>query len=67
MAAVSIVVGSLDDLAQILGSIRSLGRRHASYGVKPRHFELAGIALLATTEWAMRSPRQRVPPVDDRL
>ena len=50
MAAVSTVVGSLDDLAPILGGIRSLGRRHASYGVKPRHFELAGIALLATLE-----------------
>jgi hemoglobin-like flavoprotein len=44
------VVQSLDNLQPILESIQSLGRRHASYGVEPRHFELAGIALLATLE-----------------
>jgi hemoglobin-like flavoprotein len=33
-----------------LESIQSLGRRHAPYGIEPRHFELAGIALLATLE-----------------
>jgi hemoglobin-like flavoprotein len=50
VAALSTVVGSLDNLTPILESIRSLGRRHASYGVEPRHFELGGIALLATLE-----------------
>ena len=50
MGAVSMVVQSLDNLGPILESIQSLGRRHASYGVEPRHFELAGIALLATLE-----------------
>jgi nitric oxide dioxygenase len=50
MAAFSMVVQSLDNLGPILESIQSLGRRHASYGVERRHFELGRLALLATLE-----------------
>ena len=50
MGAIGMVVQSLDNLEPILASIQSLGQRHASYGVEPRHFELAGVALLATLE-----------------
>jgi hemoglobin-like flavoprotein len=50
MAALAVVVRSLDDLAPMLAKVRALGRRHASYGVEPRDFSTVGIALLATLE-----------------
>jgi hemoglobin-like flavoprotein len=50
MAAVAMVVRSLDDLGPILGHIEALGRRHVTYGVEPRHIAAAGGALLATLE-----------------
>jgi hemoglobin-like flavoprotein len=50
MAALAMVVGSLDDLAPVLAQVQALGRRHASYGVEPRNFATVGTALLATLE-----------------
>lgn len=50
MGAVAMVVRSLDNLAPILQQIQALGRRHAGYGVLPRHFAMAGVALLGTLE-----------------
>jgi hemoglobin-like flavoprotein len=43
---ISVVVGSLSRPERILLAVRQLGRRHAAYGVNPRHYELARIALL---------------------
>lgn len=42
------VVQALDRLDSILGDVRSLGRRHAGYGVEPRHYGTVGEALLDT-------------------
>jgi len=50
MAALAMVVGSLDDLGPVLAQVQSLGRRHASYGVQPRDFATGGVALIATLE-----------------
>jgi hemoglobin-like flavoprotein len=50
MGALTMVVRSLDNLAPILEQIQGLGRRHATYGVQPRHFAMGGVALLDTLE-----------------
>jgi hemoglobin-like flavoprotein len=50
MGALTMVVRSLDNLAPILAQIQVLGRRHATYGVRPRHFAMGGVALLDTLE-----------------
>lgn len=47
MAAVTMVVRSLDDLTPILLRIQELGARHAAYGVERRHMAMGGEALLA--------------------
>jgi hemoglobin-like flavoprotein len=49
-AMISVVVGSLSRPERILLAVRQLGQRHAAYGVEPRHYELARIALLWTLE-----------------
>jgi hemoglobin-like flavoprotein len=43
---VSVAVGSLSRPQKITLAVQQLGRRHAAYGVAPRHYELVGIALL---------------------
>lgn len=50
MAALGVVVGSLDQLARILPVVRELGRRHAAYGVRPDHYATVGEALIWTLE-----------------
>jgi hemoglobin-like flavoprotein len=50
MGAVGTVVRALDDLTPVLVYVRALGRRHASYGVQPRHIALGGAAVLAALE-----------------
>ena len=50
MAALGVVVGSLDQLARILPVVRELGRRHATYGVRPDHYATVGEALIWTLE-----------------
>jgi len=50
MGALATVVHSLDDLSGILGNLRALGARHATYGVRAHHVTIAGVALLATLE-----------------
>jgi hemoglobin-like flavoprotein len=42
----SVAVGSLSRPQKITLAVQQLGRRHAAYGVEPRHYELVGIALL---------------------
>ena len=43
---ISVAVGSLSRPQKILLAVQQLGKRHAAYGVEPRHYELVGIALL---------------------
>lgn len=48
MTTLALVVNALDDLTPVLDAVRALGRRHAGYGVEPRHFDVVGAALLDT-------------------
>jgi len=50
MAALGMVVRSLDNLAPVLERIQALGRRHGGYGVQPQHFATVGAAFLATLD-----------------
>jgi len=45
-AMISVAVGSLSRPERITLAVQQLGKRHAAYGVEPRHYELVGIALL---------------------
>jgi hemoglobin-like flavoprotein len=53
MAALGVVVGSLDRLENILPLVRQLGRRHAAYGVRPDHYATVGEALIWTLAQAL--------------
>lgn len=54
MAALGMVVRSLDNLAPIVARIQALGRRHVGYGVQPHHFAAVGAAFLATLAAELR-------------
>jgi hemoglobin-like flavoprotein len=43
---ISVAVGALSRPQKITLAVQQLGRRHAAYGVEPRHYELVGTALL---------------------
>jgi len=53
MNMLELVVRGLDDLDQLIPSLRVLGRRHAAYGVKPEHFNAVASALLWTLDKAL--------------
>lgn len=46
MAALAMVVESLDHFDRIVDEVRSLGARHVSYGVRPHHYDVVGEALV---------------------
>ena len=48
MAMIGTVVANLGNLETIIPAVQDLGRRHATYGVQPRHYETVGAALLWT-------------------
>src|SRR5712692_11298144 len=48
-AMMSVAVGALSRPERITLAVRELGRRHAAYGVQPRHYEIVATALL----WAL--------------
>jgi hemoglobin-like flavoprotein len=50
MAMIGTVVANLGNLETIIPAVQDLGRRHATYGVQPRHYETVGAALLWTLE-----------------
>lgn len=50
MAMISYTVNGLTRLQVLLPAIRALGRRHATYGVRPEHYYTVGAALLWTLE-----------------
>ena len=45
-AMISVAVGGLSRPEKIMLAVRQLGRRHAAYGVQPRHYELVATSLL---------------------
>jgi hemoglobin-like flavoprotein len=50
MQMISVAVNSLARLEGIAPAVRALGRRHAGYGVEPRHYALVEAALIWTLE-----------------
>lgn len=50
MALLAAAVGGLDDLETLLPTVRALGVRHATYGVKRQHYATVGAALI----WTLR-------------
>ena len=58
---ISVAVGSLSRPERILLAVQQLGKRHAAYGVEPRHYELVGVALLWMLEQVLREAF--TPPV----
>ena len=50
MSTLKLVVVGLDNPEKIIPAVQSLGKRHASYGVQPQHYETVGAALLWTLE-----------------
>jgi hemoglobin-like flavoprotein len=49
----TVVVKGLSRPQQILSAVEDLGRRHANYGVQPRHYATVGAALLWTLEMGL--------------
>ena len=53
MSTIETLVGGLGNFERIEPSVRSLGRRHAAYGVEPAHYGTLAAALLWTLEQAL--------------
>lgn len=50
MDMIAAIVGALDQRDLFQSTIRQAGHRHAIFGVKPRHFDLFGKALISTLD-----------------
>jgi hemoglobin-like flavoprotein len=50
MQMIGLVVKSLGRIEELVPAIRTMGARHAGYGVEDRHYETVGSALLWTLE-----------------
>jgi hemoglobin-like flavoprotein len=50
MQTLGVVVRHIDRLDEIMPEVEALGRRHASYGVRPEHFATVGTAMLGMLE-----------------
>ncbi len=48
MAMIGTVVANLGKLDTIVPAVQDLGRRHATYGVQPQHYDTVASALLWT-------------------
>jgi hemoglobin-like flavoprotein len=53
MVAIAMVVTNLEKMDSLLPTVRELGRRHKTYGVRNRHYDIVGAALLWTLEIGM--------------
>ena len=53
MSTLGLAVGSLKNLETILPAVRSLGQRHAGYGVTAADYQPVAEALLWTLEYAL--------------
>jgi hemoglobin-like flavoprotein len=47
---ISVAVGSLSRPQKITLAVQQLGKRHAAYGVEPRHYQLVEVALIFMLE-----------------
>ena len=50
MKMIGVAVAGLNDLETLLPALQALGQCHATYGVKPEHYEVVGEALMWTLE-----------------
>jgi len=50
MVMIGTAVGGLSQLGTIVPAVQALGQRHVKYGVKDKHYETVGAALLWTLE-----------------
>jgi hemoglobin-like flavoprotein len=50
MQMIATAVTNLHQVEKIIPAVEELGRRHAGYGVTPKHYEPVGAALLWTLE-----------------
>ncbi|HET6969559.1 MAG TPA: globin family protein [Phenylobacterium sp.] len=50
MAALAMVVGSLDRMDQILPQVEHMARRHVAYGAEEAHYAVVGDTLIWTLE-----------------
>jgi hemoglobin-like flavoprotein len=53
MAVIATAIAHLDRLDEVMPTVRELGRKHVAYGVGPREYEIAGVALLETLDQAL--------------
>jgi hemoglobin-like flavoprotein len=53
MAMLTVAVHALAHPEALVPALQSLGRRHAGYGVEPRHYDTVGTALLDTLAAAL--------------
>jgi hemoglobin-like flavoprotein len=53
MSMLTFLVNSLGRMDEIVPTLRSLGARHAGYGVRDEHYGTVGATLLATLEQAL--------------
>ena len=54
MHALLIIVNGLENLDTLTPAIRSLGKRHLTYGVQRAHYETVGSALLWMLEYRLK-------------
>jgi hemoglobin-like flavoprotein len=50
IVALAMVIGRLEKLDSLLPALRELGRRHKTYGVRNRQYDVVGEALVWTME-----------------
>jgi hemoglobin-like flavoprotein len=50
---ITVAVHSLGRLHELMPAVEELGRKHAGYGVKKRHYATAGAALFDMLEWGL--------------
>jgi hemoglobin-like flavoprotein len=53
MEMLDIIVKRLDNLAVLADEIQAMAKRHVEYGVKPKHYQQVGEALLWTLKISM--------------
>ena len=54
VSIITFAVKKLDSLGEIVEDVRSLGKRHKKYNVKPEHYGIVANALLWTLEKALQ-------------
>lgn len=53
VAMLAVAVRGLTDMGALVPALQALGRRHATYGVENRHYDIVGQALLDTLATAL--------------